>query len=93
MIPLTWQRACENQEKVLTHLLDQITTKDEAIAELNTRCSSHLISMMNLASRLTLEVAKWKLRYRHACREMLRSTAERLHLNEQTHLLRKFLKP
>lgn len=60
MVPLTWKRACEHQEKLITQLLQRDTENSEAIAELNERGSSHLISMLNLAGRLTRELAASK---------------------------------
>lgn len=48
-----------------------------AIAELNERCSSHLISMLNLAGRQAREIAFWKRQHRLVQQELLKVTAER----------------
>ena len=41
------------------------------IALLDAPCSSHLISMLDLAGALTLELATWKRRQRDTARAML----------------------
>lgn len=43
----------------------------EDLAELNDRCTSHLVSMMNLAGRQAREIAGWKREHRAAHREAL----------------------
>lgn len=76
MIPLTWQRACENQEKVLTQLLDQITERNEAIADLNQRLIDRTTGMLDVIQAQQLEIAKWKSAHSEVSRELLSAAAK-----------------
>jgi hypothetical protein len=84
----------------------EMAAKNEAIADLNQRLIDRTSGMLDLIQAQQLEIAQWKAALR-AARDILAQayvhnqnmhcfvTKGRLNdqINEQTHLLRKFLKP